>query len=74
MLTTVYIDFSDAQGQITPGLWWYLAKIRTHNKLARISSYPARMRMIQANMKEVEWSQHFLIVIVLGIFEVLKGS
>ena len=28
VFTTLYIDFSDAQGQITR--WWYLAEIGTH--------------------------------------------
>ena len=30
VFTTLYIDFSDAQGQITRSGWWYLAKIGTH--------------------------------------------
>ena len=27
MFTTLYINFSDAQGQITLESWWYLAEI-----------------------------------------------
>ena len=30
VFTTLYIDFSDTQGQITLESWWYLAEIGTH--------------------------------------------
>ena len=31
VFTTLHIDFSDAQGQITQSRWWYLAEIGTHS-------------------------------------------
>ena len=57
VLTTLYIIFSDAQGQTT--LWLVVVSGRNLNssKLSCMSLLPARMRMIK--MKELECSQDF---------------
>ena len=59
VFTTLYINFSDAQGQIT--LKSVVVSVRNSNsfKLFCMSLSPARMKMIQYKMKELEWSQHF---------------
>ena len=59
VLTTLYINFSDAQWQITPDSVVVSGPISNSFKLSCIFSSPARMKMIQSKMKELEWSQHF---------------
>ena len=59
VLTTLYINFSDAQWQITPDSVVVSGTISNSFKLSCISSSPARMKMIQSKMKELEWSQQF---------------
>ena len=51
VFTTLYVNFSDAQGQIT--LEWVVVSGRNLNssKLSCMSSLPARMRMIDSKMK-----------------------
>ena len=74
VFTTLYINFSDAQGQIT--LWLVVVSGRNLNssKLSCLSSLSARMKMIQSKMNELEWSQHFPIISLWGVFKTLKGS
>ena len=59
VFTTLYINFSDAQGQITPESVVVSGRISNSFKLLCISLSPARMKMIQSKMKELECSQHF---------------
>ena len=72
--TTLYSNFSDAQGQITLVLVSVTGRILNSSKLSCISSLPARMRMIDSKMKELEWSQDFSIISLWGFFKSLKGS
>ena len=51
--------FSDAQGQITFELVVVSGRNLNSSKLSCMSSLPARMRMIESNMKELECSQDF---------------
>ena len=74
VFTTLYINFSDAQGQITLELVWYLAEICSHPSFLCMSSLPARMMMIDSKMKELECSQDFSHYKPMGIFQTLKGS
>ena len=73
MFTTLYINFSDAQGQITR-----LVVVSGRNlnspKLPRMSSLHARMRMIESKMKELELSQHFSHYKSMGIFLDAQGQ
>ena len=39
VVTTLFIDFSDAQGQITPKSAWNLAEIQTHPSFNSCPSY-----------------------------------
>ena len=56
---TLYINFSDAQEQITLELVVVSGKNSNSSKLSCMSSLPARMKMIESKIKELEWSQHF---------------
>ena len=53
--TTLYSNFSDAQGQITLVLVSVSGRNLNSSKLSCMSSLPARMRMIDSKMKELEW-------------------
>ena len=57
--TTLYSNFSDAQGQITLVLVSVSGRNLNSSKLSCMSSLPARMRMIDSKIKELEWSQDF---------------
>ena len=48
VLTTLYINFSDAQGQITPELVVVSGRNLNSSKLSCMSSLPARMMMIDS--------------------------
>ena len=55
--TTLYSNFSDAQGQITLVLVSVSGRNLNSSKLSCMSSVPARMRMIESKMKELVCSQ-----------------
>ena len=57
--TTLYSNFSDAQGQIALVLVSVSGRNLKSSKLSCMSSLPARMRMIDSKMKELECSQDF---------------
>ena len=57
--TTLYINFSDAQGQITLELVMVSGRNLNSSKLSCMSSLPARMRMIESKIKELECLQDF---------------
>ena len=59
VVTTLYSNFSDAQGQITLVLVSVSGRNLNSFKLLCMSSLPARMRMIDSKMKELECSQDF---------------
>ena len=59
VFTTLYIHFSDAQGQITPESVVVSSRNLNSSKLSCMSLSPAKMKMIQSKMKGLEWSQHF---------------
>ena len=56
MVTTLYSNFSDAQGQITLLLVSVSGQNLNSSKLSCMSSLPARMRMIDSKTKELECS------------------
>ena len=61
MVTTLYRNFSDAQGQITLVLVSVSGRNLNSSKLLCMSSLPARMRMIDSKMKELDCSQDFRV-------------
>ena len=74
MDTTLYSNFSDAQGQITLVLVSVSGRNLNSSKLSCMSSLPARMRMIDSKMKELEWSQCFSHYKSMGIFQIARGQ
>ena len=73
VFTTLYINFSDAQGQITLELVVVFGRNLNSSKLSCMSSLPARMRMIDSKMKELECSQDFSHYKSTGIFPDAQG-
>ena len=74
MVTTLYINISDAQGQITLVLVVVSGRNLNSSKLSCISLLPARMRMIKSKMKELECSQDFSHYKSMGIFPDAQGQ
>ena len=74
MLTTLYINFSDAQGQLNLLLLVVSGRILTSSKLSCMSLIPARMRMIDSKMKELECSQDFSHYKSMRIFPDAQGQ
>ena len=74
VFTTLYINFSDWQGQITLELVAVSGRNLNSSKLSCMSSLPARMRMIDSKMKELECSQDFSHYKSLGIFPDAQGQ
>ena len=67
MFTTLYVNFSDAQGQITLESVVVSGQNLNSSKLSCMSSLPAGMRMIESKMKELECSQDFSHYKYMGI-------
>ena len=74
VLTTLYINFSDTQGQITLVLVVVSGRNLNSYKLSCMSSLPARIRMINSKMKELECSQDFSHYKSMGIFPDTQGQ
>ena len=74
MFTTLYINFPDAQGQITLELVVVSGRNLNSSKLSYMSSLPARMRMIDSKMRELECSQDFSHYKTMGIFPDAQGQ
>ena len=74
VVTTLHSDFSDAQGQITLVLVSVSGRNLNTSKLLCMSSFPARMRMIDSKMKELEYSQDFSHYKSIGIFPDAQGQ
>ena len=66
--------FSDAQGQITLVLVSVSGRNFNSTKLSCMSSLPARMRMFDSKMKELECSQDFPHYKSMGIFPDAQGQ
>ena len=74
VVTTLYSNFSEVQGQITLVLVSVSGRILNSSKLSCMSSLPARMRMIDSKMKELECSQDFSHYKSMGIFPDAQGQ
>ena len=74
MFTTLYIDFSDAQGQLT--LYSVVGPCRNSNtsELLCMSSISARMKKIQLKMKALKCSQDLSHYKSMGIFPDAQGQ
>ena len=74
VFTTLYIDFSDAQGQITLESVVVFGRNWNSSKLSCTSSLPTRMKLIHTKMKELEWSQDFSHYKSMGTFQDTQGQ
>ena len=74
MFTTFYVNFSNAQGQITLESDAVSGRNLNSSKLSCMSSLPARMRMIESIMKELECSQDYSHYKSMGIFPDAQGQ
>ena len=67
-------QFSDAQGQITPGILLGTGGNLNSIKISCMYSLHARMEMIQSKMNGLEWSQHFSNYKSMGILSDAQGQ
>ena len=74
VFTTLYSNFSDMQGQITLKLVVVSGRNLNSFKLSCMSSLPARKRMIESKMNELECSQDFSHYKFMGIFPDAQGQ
>ena len=74
MFSTLYINFSDAQGQITLELVVAFGRNLNSSKLSCMSSLPARITMIDSKLKELECLQDFSHHKSMGIFPDAQGQ
>ena len=74
VFTTLYINCLDGQGQITLELVVVSGQNLNSSKLSCMSSLPARMRMINSKIKELECSQDFSHYKSMGIFPEAQGQ
>ena len=72
--TTLYSNFSDAQGQITFVLVSVSGRNLNSSKLSCMSLLPVRIGMIELKMKELECSQDFSHYKSMGIFPDAQGQ
>ena len=74
VFTTLYSNFSDGQGQITLELVVVSGRNLNSSKLSSMSPLPARMRMLESKMKELNCSQDFSHYKSMGIFPDAQGQ
>ena len=74
VVTTLYVNFSDGQGQITPKSMMVSGRNLNSPKLSFMFLSPARMKMIQSKMKGLEWSQYFSHYTSMQIFPDAQGQ
>ena len=74
VFTTFYSNFSDTQGQITLESVVVSGRNLNSSKLSCMSSLPARMRVIETKMKELECSQDYPHYKSMGIFPDAQGQ
>ena len=74
IFTTLYINFSDAKGQITLESVVGSSQNWNSSKLSCIFLLPTRMKMIHTKMKGLGWSQHFSHYKSMGIFQDAQGQ
>ena len=74
MVTKLLINFSDAQGQLTPKSVMESCRNSHPPKLLWLVLLSARMKKIHPKMKVLEWSQHFSHYKSIGIFPDAQGQ
>ena len=74
VVTTLFINLSDAQGQLTPKSVSESCRNSNSFKLLWLVLLSARMKKIHPKMKVLEWSQHFSHYKYMGIFPDSQGQ
>ena len=74
MVTILFINFSDAQGQLTPKSVMESCLNSNPSKLLWLVLLSARMKKINPKMKVLQWSQHFSHYKSMGIFPDAQGQ
>ena len=74
MVTTLFINFSDTQGELTPKSVMESCRNSNSCKLLWLFLLSARMKKIHPKMKVLEWSQHFSHYKSMGIFPDAQGQ
>ena len=74
VVTTLFIDFSHAQGQLTPKSVMESCQNSYSSKLLWLTMLPARMKKIHWKMKALEWSQRFSHCKSMWIFPNAQGQ
>ena len=74
VVTRLFIDFSDAQGQLTPKSVKESCQNSSSSKLLWSGLLPARMKKIHPKMTALEWSQYFSHYKSMGIFPDAQGQ
>ena len=74
VVTTLFIIFSDAQGQLTPKSVMDSFRNSNLSKLLWLVLLSARMKKIHPKMKVLEWSQHYSHYKSMGIFPDTQGQ
>ena len=73
VVTTLFIDFSDAQGQLTPKSVMESCRNLNSSDFLWFVLLLARIKKIIQKMKVPEWSKYFSHYKSMGIFQALKG-
>ena len=74
VVTTLLINFSDTQGQLTPKSVMESCRNSNSFELLWLVLLFARMKKIHLKMKVLEWSQHFSHYKSMGIFSDAQGQ
>ena len=74
VVTTLFINFSDPQGQQTPMSVMESCRNSNPSKLLWLVLLSARMKKIYPKMKVLEWSQHCFHSKSMGIFPDAHGQ
>ena len=74
VVTTLFINFSDTQGQLTPKSVMESCRNSISSKLLWLVLLSARMKKIHPKMKVLEWSQHFTHNKSMGILPDAQGQ
>ena len=74
LVTTLFINFSDTQGQLTPKSVMKSCQDSNSSELLWLVLLSARMKKIHPKMNILEWSQHFSHYKSMGIFPDAQGQ
>ena len=74
VVTTLYVNFSEAQGQLTPKSVMESCRNSISCELLWVVLLSARMKKIHSKVKVLEWSQHFSHYKSMGIFPDAQGQ